>query len=147
MFDLIPYGSEGRDIFSIFDELEKRMFAGSSFPGFTVGGSFRTDITDEGDKYVLEAELPGFDKKDISIDITEQYLTISAKREHEEQKEDKKGRVISRERSSGSFVRRFGLSGVESEGISASYKNGILTLELPKKQASVPTSRKLEIKD
>ena len=63
--------------------MEKRFFGGAA--------SFRTDVKDTGDAYVIEAELPGFKKEDITVSVEEDVLTVTATRK--EEKSDKKGRV------------------------------------------------------
>ena len=82
MFDLMPFGYE-RSLLDSFDNFEKEFFKGMN----RSLASFRTDIQDKGDHYVLEAELPGFAKEDIHIDLDDNYLTIRA--EHKEEKENK----------------------------------------------------------
>ena len=121
------------------DELERSFFGN----GRSVS-SFRTDVTDTGDAYKLEAELPGFKKDDIQIDVENDVLTISAKRS--EEKKDEKHNVVKRERFYGSFSRSFDVSGINVDGIEASYTDGVLTLTMPKKQELLPVSRRLEIK-
>ena len=103
----------------------------------------RTDIREDDDKFVMESELPGFDKKDISIDISGSSLTLKA--EHSENMDEKNGKYIRRERTYGSYQRSFDISGIDTEHISADYKNGILIMVLPKKKPDVPVSRRLEI--
>ena len=145
MFELIPFDRSvssvaAFDPFRDFDELERSFFGSGSR---TVSG-FRTDVTDTGDAYKLEAELPGFNKDDIKIDIENDCLTISAERSMEN-KEDKNN-FVKRERYYGSFSRSFDISGINAEGIEASYTDGVLTLTMPKKQEQLPASRRLEIK-
>ena len=94
----------------------------------------------------MESELPGFEKEDINIDIKDDYLTISAEHSSNDEEKDEKGNYIRRERSFGSYKRSFGISDVEHDGISAEYKNGVLTIELPKKKVEEPVSKRLEIK-
>ena len=106
--------------------------------------SFRTDVSDDGDSYKLEAELPGFKKEDISIDIDNECLTISAERSFD--KKDDKNNYVKRERYYGSYSRSFDVSNIDIDKIEASYTDGILTLILPKKAAEIPASRRLEIK-
>lgn len=108
--------------------------------------SCRTDIRDTGDKYVMEAELAGFNRDDINIDIKDSYLVISA--EHKKSSGDKNsnGKYIRRERSYSSYKRSFDISDVNADNINAEYKNGILTIDLPKKQREEPVSKRLEIK-
>ncbi len=144
MFELIPFDRRVRSVaafdpFRDFDELERSFFGNSR----AVSG-FRTDVTDTGDAYKLEAELPGFNKDDIKIDIENDCLTISAERSMEN-KEDKNN-FVKRERYYGSFSRSFDISGINAEAIEASYTDGVLTLTMPKKQEQLPASRRLEIK-
>ena len=144
MFELIPFDHRNHrvsvyDPFRAFDEME-RAFFGSQQPAVL---SFRTDVTDTGDAFKLEAELPGFHKEDIKIDIENDCLTISAERH--ENKEDKRPNFVKRERLYGSYSRSFDVSGIDVDKISAGYADGILTLELPKKVETAPASRRLEI--
>ncbi len=138
---LTPFERNSFRLFNAFHDFEKDFFGGNE-----PVNSCKTDIRDEKDKYIVEAELPGFAKEDISIDINGGILTISAK--HSTEKEDKSedGKYVCRERSYGSYSRTFDISNINSDAIDAEYKNGILTLSLPKKNPEVPTSRRLEIK-
>ena len=138
MFGLTPFENRGFDIFDPFRGFDEELHRGGFAP-------CRTDIKDEGDKFVMETEMPGFDKKDINIDINGDVLTLSAK--HEANTEDKtdSGKYIRRERTYGSYKRSFDLTGVDTDNIAAQYQNGILTLTMPKKQPEVPTARRLEI--
>ena len=140
MFELMPFGRN--DLYRPFRELEN--LERSFFSGKELGG-FKTDIKDTGDAYVLEADLPGVKKEDIHIDIDGDYLSITAQRNSEKSEKDKEGNYIRCERSYGSFSRSFDISGVKAEDISASYDNGVLTLTMPKREATVPTARRLEI--
>ncbi|MCD7838942.1 MAG: Hsp20/alpha crystallin family protein [Clostridiales bacterium] len=107
---------------------------------------FNTDIQDNGDSYTLEAELPGFAKEDIQIDIDQDRLTIQAVHKTENDQKDDQGNYLRRERYYGSYSRSFNISDIESSQISAAYENGVLKLTLPKRAVTVPTSRRLEIK-
>lgn len=133
--------------FREMDNFERDFFA-DLFKGFFSDMSlaeFKTDITDEGDSYKLEADLPGFSKDDIHIDINGDCLTIRAERHSEVEKKDKKHKYIRSERSYGSYSRSFDLSDVNSDDIKCKYDNGVLTLTLPKKEPQSPSSRRLEI--
>ncbi|MBO5544181.1 MAG: Hsp20/alpha crystallin family protein [Oscillospiraceae bacterium] len=146
MFELIPFDRRGNrvyayDPFRLFDEME-RSFWGST-PRQTVS-SFRTDVADTGDAFLLDAELPGFKKEDISIDVENDCLTISAERKLDD--EEKGKNFIKRERFYGSFSRSFDVSGINVDGIEAAYEDGVLKLKMPKKVETVQASRKLEIK-
>ncbi len=137
MFGLTPYERKFYEPF--FSDFEKDF-------NFPQAPNFKTDIRDNGDSYILEAELPGFKKEDITIDINGDNLTISAKHEETKEEKDSKGNYIRRERSFGSAARSFDISEIKSEDISAAYNNGILTLTLPKKSETAPANRRLEIK-
>ena len=144
MFELIPFGGHRvsvYDPFRAFDEMERSFFGGGAHPALT---SFRTDVTDTGDAFVLDAELPGFKKEDIKIDIENDCLTISAERKVDE--EEKKKNFIKRERFYGSYSRSFDVSGVNVDEIQAEYTDGVLKLTMPKKVETVPPTRRLEIK-
>ena len=144
MFELIPFGRNTRSVsvfdpFRSFEELERGFF--NSVPAVS---AFRTDVSDTGDAYKLEAELPGFSKEDIKIDVENDCLTISAERSGESK--DEKSNFVKRERFYGSYSRCFDVTGVNTDAIEAAYKDGVLTLTMPKKAAEVPASRRLEIK-
>lgn len=145
MFELIPFdrGRRGLSLFRPFaglDEMEKNFFKGFSF------ADFKTDIRDNGDSYLLEADLPGFKKEDIKIDIDGSYLKISAERRCENEEKDSKGNFVKCERSYGSFSRSFDITGIKPEAITAEYSDGVLKLTMPKVEEEIPTSRRLEIK-
>lgn len=143
MFELVPFERSMRrmmnyDPFRSFGDMERSFFADE--PGVS---AFRTDIKDMGDSYRLEAELPGFAREDISVDIENELLTISA--EHKRENEEKKDSFVRRERFYGSFKRSFDISGIDADNISAAYTDGVLSLDMPKKHELLPRSRKLEI--
>jgi len=141
MYGLTPFGGTGFDLWNAFNNFDQNFF-GDSMPI----NSCRTDIRDDGDKYVMESELPGFEKEDIKLDINGTQLTIAAEHSTNNDEKDEKGNYIRRERTFGSYKRSFDVSDVDTEAISAAYKNGILTLELPKKKPEEPVSKRLEIK-
>ena len=129
------------------EEFEKAFFGrhfGSFFdtPAFA---QFRTDVTDEGNHYLLEADLPGFEKKDITLDIQNDTLIVRAERKSKVEEKDKKDKVIRMERSYGSYTRSFDISGVDADKIKAKYVDGVLRLTLPKLEQRLPEGRRLEI--
>ncbi|HEZ7988493.1 MAG TPA: Hsp20/alpha crystallin family protein [Ruminococcus sp.] len=141
MYGLTPFEKSGFDIFNAFNDFEKNFFGGS-MPVNTC----KTDIRDEGEKYVMEAELPGFTKEDIKLDINGSYLVLTAEHKNEKDEKDDKGKYIRRERSYGSYTRSFDITGVDTENISAEYMDGILKIDLPKKASEEPPVKRLEIK-
>jgi len=138
MFDLITRNR--RNDYSVLDMMNE--FFSTDVMSSTQG--FRIDVSENDKEYVLEAELPGFDKKDISVELKNNYLTISASRDCE--KEEKEKNFIRRERCYGEFSRSFYAKGVKQEDIKAKYENGILTVSLPKKDKEEIPSKTIEIK-
>ena len=130
MFDLIPFGRNERNLFNYLDNVE-RSFWDCSISNMA---QFRCDVQDKGDSYLLEAELPGFEREDIGIDLDGTTLVITARHSSESGEKDKDGNYLRRERKFGSFSRSFDVSGVDTEHISAAYKNGVLELTLPKRR-------------
>lgn len=142
MLNLTPYRRHNEPaIFNPFRELEdfeRSLFAPDSL------ASFSTDIEDAGDKLILSADLPGFKKEDIKIDVDDDRLVINAERHSNYEKKD--GSYLRCERSYGSYSRAFNLNGINANDIHASYEDGVLKLELPKQQSTKPETRRLEIK-
>ena len=139
MLGLTPFRNV-RGIANYFDDFEKAFFGG--LPGFGVG-TFRTDIVDKGDKFLLKADLPGVAKEDIHLDLDGNDLVISVK--HEEDKEEKGESFVRRERVYGSYCRSFDVTGIDADKITASYKDGVLELSLPKLAEKAATGRKIDI--
>ena len=101
----------------------------------------RTDIRETENSYEVAVDLAGFDKKDINVKLENGYVTISAKRE--EKHENK--RYLRRERSTSCSRSYYFGDKVNESDIKAKYENGVLKLNLPKKEATLPESRHLEI--
>ena len=129
MFELTPYSTRRSmmDPFNFFSDF----FGTNNAPM-----ELRTDITDKGDAFVLEADLPGFKKDDIKIDLENDRLTIKAER-HSNTETTKNG-YVRRERS-------FDVSGIDTASIKANYTDGVLTLTLPKRPELVPDNRSIVI--
>ncbi len=142
MFELTPFGYRRVSAYNPFRELEEMS---RSFWNDTELTAFRTDIKKQDGNYILEAELPGFKKEDISIDIDKDCLTISAEHKSEDNEEDKDKGFIRRERYYGSYSRSFNIKGIDADAISASYNDGVLTLTMPEKTPEIPAARRLEI--
>ena len=144
MFEMMPYAfNHNQSLLDSFADFEKNFFGelGRS------ASSFSTDIRDNGNEYVLEAELPGFKKEDIHVEVQDGVLTISAKHEEKQDEQDEKsGKYVRRERRYGSYQRSFTLDGVDPKSIQAAYENGVLKLTLPKEQPTVPETHRIEIK-
>lgn len=112
--------------------------------GFSHFDNFNTDVIDQGDSYLLQAELPGFKKEEINIDLDKETLTISA--EQNEEKKRSRDNYIRQERRYNSYRRSFHIPGIRKEEISASYHNGVLEITLPKENAEIAETKRIEIK-
>ena len=128
--------------FDLFDDI-----FGDSFFRKSESKMMKTDIREDKDNYVIDIDLPGFDKKNIKIDITDGYLTINAKVNNEDN-DSKKGKYIRKERYYGECSRSFYIGDeVKAENVKANFKNGILTLEVPKveNKGKLPEKKYIEI--
>lgn len=139
MLSLMPFGERENSLFNYLDSLEKSFFGDGKDLS-----QFRTDIADNGGHYELKADLPGFHKEDIHIDLDHNTMTITAK--HEESNETTEKNYVRRERKYGSFTRSFDVSNIDTDGIEAAYQDGVLELKLPKKSPVQPEAKKIEIK-
>lgn len=118
-----------RNEFDLFDD----MFRMDPFFERKEMNLMRTDIKEKGDNYIIEIDLPGYDKQDIEIEMEKGYLKVSAKTSKEtDNSEDK---YIHKERFYGECSRSFYVGeNLKEEDIKAAFKNGILTLTVPKEQ-------------
>lgn len=109
----------------------------------------KTDIKEKTDKYLIGIELPGYQKENIKIDVEDGYLTVHAEIDSDNE-EKEEGKFVRRERYVGSCSRSFYVGNeVKSEDIKASFKNGILKIEVPKKEykKELPEKKYIEIED
>ena len=110
---------------------------------FFEGWEPTVDVYDDKDKLTVKAELPGMKKEDITVSLDGNTLTISGERKHEEEKKDKE--TYRSERYFGRFQRSITLpQSVDAKGIQASYKDGVLTVTLPKSEEAKP--KQIEVK-
>ena len=118
-----------RHDFDLFDDMFRDPF-------FNEGESklMKTDIKEKKDKYLIDIDLPGYDKDNIKIEIQDGYLTIHAS-VNKENDEEEKGKYVRKERYAGEWSRSFYIGdNIKEEDIKAKFKNGTLTLEIPKKE-------------
>lgn len=95
----------------------------------------RTDIKETDTAFELATDLPGFAKEDVSVDLKDGYLSISAKTSKESEDKDEKGTYVRKERFSGTCSRTFYVGeDIEEDAIKAKFENGVLTIDVPKKQ-------------
>ena len=109
----------------------------------------KTDITEKKNKYLIDVELPGYEKENIKIEVDDGYLTVHAEmNSNKEEKEE--GKFVRRERYVGSCSRSFYVgTDVKDEDIKASFKNGMLKIEIPKKdeKKELPEKKYIKIDD
>ena len=103
----------------------------------------KCDIYEENGEYHIEMDIPGYDKKDITIEVKDGYLTVKASKETEDKEESKN--YIRRERVVGSFTKSFALGDVDTDKIDAKFENGILNITIPKQEV-VDNTKTIEIK-
>ncbi|MBQ8215475.1 MAG: Hsp20/alpha crystallin family protein [Clostridia bacterium] len=125
--------------FSLFDDPFFAPVKSASLPT-----AFRTDVKDEGDRFLIEADLPGYKKEEVSVSVKDGVLTVSAEKK-EEKEEQKEGGYLFRERHYGKMERHFDLSAIDEEGIEGRLENGVLTLTLPKKKKEEPATRTIAL--
>lgn len=110
-------------------------------------GKMKCDIYEKDGAYHLEMDVPGFDKKDVQIEIDDNdYLTITAEKNTEDTEEDEKKNYIRKERNYGKYQRSFYVGGVDKENIQANFENGILKISMPKKEEEKSSKKTIEIK-
>lgn len=137
---------------NLFDGWMDRAFK-NAFPADRFGfGDFergmKTDIKDTEDGYELSMELPGFSKEDISAQLKDGYLTISAAKNEAKDEKDKEGNYIRKERYSGQCSRSFYVGKeLKQEDIKAKFDNGELVLRFPKaeERKEVPAEEYISI--
>ncbi|MBO0448414.1 Hsp20/alpha crystallin family protein [Enterococcus sp. MJM12] len=95
--------------------------------------SLATDIKEFDSYYEVKADLPGIKKEDIKVTYANDTLTIRAKHTANSEEKDDDGHYLRRERTSSTYERSFAMKDIDEENIKASFENGVLTLELPKK--------------
>lgn len=101
----------------------------------TTPSLMRTDIRESENGYELAVDLPGFKKEDITAELKDGYLSINAKTQSESEDKDEKGTWLRKERFSGTCKRSFYVGEeVEQADIQAKFDNGVLTVNVPKKQ-------------
>ena len=103
----------------------------------------KTDIREHDAGYEVDIDLPGFKKDEISIELENGYLTVSAAKGLDKDEEDKKGKYIRKERYAGAMQRSFYVGeNLTQEDIKAKYERGILRLSVPKKEAKPVETKK-----
>ncbi|WP_251517593.1 MULTISPECIES: Hsp20/alpha crystallin family protein [Staphylococcus] len=116
-------------------------FGRTFFEQFPGNNMIKTDVKETEGAYILQSELPGFNKDDISLQFENNLLTLEAKQTTQTTEQDDNGRIIHQERSFNDMKRQFSFENIDEQAIKASYTNGILEITLPKKpKAEQPVS-------
>ncbi len=144
---LIRWSPGGRDLFQDLATMQKDMgrLFGSLWSDETSTGAWypSVDIAEGKEEYTVHVELPGIDKKDVKVSVQDNVLTIRGEKKQESEARDKNYHRV--ERSYGSFARSFRLPTlVKADKIEAAYKDGVLTITLPK--AEEAKAKEIEVK-
>lgn len=133
------------EIDNIFDRAFGQLFEGPAQTQLMGGWVPAVDLYEDKDNLTVKCEIPGMKKEDIDISLHEGFLTISGERKHEEKKQE--GEVYRTERYEGRFSRSLSLpSKVDAEKINATYKDGVLTVTLPKAEEAKPKQIQVNVK-
>jgi HSP20 family protein len=151
MFDLLPFKrrSAAPSVFSEMDDLVKKMWFDFPFHNLQedmdISWSPRLDVSETENGLEIVADLPGMEKKDIKVSLEDNLLTIQGERKEEKESKEKQYHTI--ERRSGSFYRALRLPvEVEKDKVEAGFKDGVLTLRLPKSKEAKKKVAQIEIK-
>ena len=103
--------------------------------GKHAGREMLTDVKEHENNYEVEIDLPGFKKEEITIELNEGYLTITASKGLDEDEKNKQGKIVRQERYAGVMQRSYYVGEqMTTEDIKAKYEDGVLKLEIPKKE-------------
>jgi HSP20 family protein len=145
MVNMIPYRYRRnlglRPDTLLSDDFFRSLFSPFAQESFATG--FKADVRDMGDKYLLEADLPGIKREQVKIDVDDGILTIRA--EMDESKNEEKDNYVMCERRFGRMQRSFNISGVNEADITAEFTDGVLKLSLPKATEQPKSGRSIEI--
>ena len=123
----------GFPTFPEFRDVDRKLY------GKHAGNLMKTDVREHDDGYELDMDLPGFTKDEITLDLSDGYLTVKAAKGLDKDKTDRRGKVIRQERYAGAMQRSFYVGeALTAEDVGAKFENGVLRLTLPKKEAALP---------
>lgn len=129
---------------SLFDDLWNANFSNGFLPAERDFGKpkplMKTDVHESETGYEMTIELPGYDKENISVELKEGYLTVTARKTSQKKEEGK--RLIRQERFMGSCSRSFYIGDVKAESVKGKYEAGVLTLSFPKAELQEPEQKK-----
>ncbi|HCA71534.1 MAG TPA: hypothetical protein DEP27_03085 [Ruminococcaceae bacterium] len=140
MLDFIPFEDDSISLFDFLNNFDNTLF---HTPESSLNPC-RMDIRDDGDNYVVEAELPGFTKEEISLSTEGCRLTLTAQHKGNG-KEESSSKYIHRERRVSSLRRSFDISNIDANQIHAKFENGILSISLPKEGKEKALAKQISI--
>ena len=118
---------------NLFDNMFDDMFRDPFFMDIRPDKFMKTDIQEKDNNYIIDMDLPGYDKEDVKAQLKDGYLTITAQKNASNENKDEKGNYIRRERYCGKCSRSFYIGdSIKEEDIKANFNNGILQLTFPK---------------
>ena len=121
LFDDFPFRS--------LENVDRKLY------GKHAGREMLTDVKEHENNYEVEIDLPGFKKEEITIELNEGYLTITASKGLDEDEKNKQGKIVRQERYAGVMQRSYYVGEqITTEDIKAKYEDGVLKLEIPKKE-------------
>ncbi len=145
--DLVSYGPLDKffDIREDFDSVMKDFLRGFSGPISNKGLYAVADVKEDSDKYTVTVEAPGIEKKDLKIKVKENGLLIEGEKKEETKEEGES--YLRVERSYGNFRRAFNFaSDLDEKKVNAEFKDGILTVTLPKTEKAKPKEIEIKVK-
>ena len=147
MFEVIPYKNNNRlmsrnsdDFSQLFNNFFNDDF---SVPSNSIDGSFKVDLKENDNEYIIQADLPGVKKEAINIEYNNNYITISTK--VDDSVEENKDTYVRRERHYGEFKRSLYMDNIDADKIDASFSNGVLDVKLPKLNKDAVNKKKISI--
>ena len=130
----------GENMMDVFNDFDRNFFRGWDRPEHVLYGKnasrmMKTDVKETDSGYELDVDLPGFKKEEIRLELENGYLTVSASKGLEKDEKNEEGKYIRRERYTGNVRRSFYVGeNLTEDDIKASFEDGILKLDLPKKE-------------
>lgn len=145
-----PFSALQREIDDLFNQFSGSFFDTPQWRGSPMESELplmsapSIDFTETDDSYELTADMPGVEEKDLDVSVDDEVLTIKAEKSHEDERKEKDYHIM--ERSSGSYQRTVPLPrDVDAEKIKAKFKNGVLSLSLPKNPELESNKRSIQI--
>ncbi len=133
LFDEFPFNS--------MENIDRKLY------GKHASREMLTDVREHEDHYEVEIDLPGFKKEEITVELKNGYLTITAAKGVDENEENKKGKIVRQERYSGVMQRSYYVGeDITHEDIKAKYEDGVLKLNIPKQDVKkIPEKHTISI--